>query len=202
MTKYIYISDFLSKKLKENNVDLIKNYFLEIDDTENLKLIQIEANKTFNNLPKLKFSDDEINTFLDDIRENEEAIEIFSNKILKKDLSEFIKKPNSVDELIIFAISSTLSEIYEENKEDLIVEDISGFEPIYQKKKCDLIISREFLNKYLIIIKRVVLFEELSFVKDFETRTDSLTKNELKEAKRAYDSILRLIEEFRISLWI
>jgi len=201
MPKYIYISDFLSKRLKKkNNILLLKKYFIEVKDSETLDLLKLEVDKTLEDFPKLALKDKELNKIIDENRNNEEIIDTFSKEILKKDFSEFIKKPNSIEELIVFSIALTLKEIYDENQEDLIVNDISRFEPIYQKKRCDLIISNAFLKKYLVIIKRVILFEELSFIKEFETKTDNLSKSDLNKARISYDSVIRLIEEFRISL--
>lgn len=200
MSKYIYISDFLSKRLKNDEIVLLKKNFLEVNNSKNLDIIKLGVTKTLDNLPKIISEDEHINQLLKENRYNEELINVFSKDILKKDFSDFIKKPESIEELIVFAISQTLNDIYIENQDELMLDNISGFEPVYQKKKCDLIISNSFLQKYLIIIKRVILFEELNFIKEFETKTDKLSKSDLKKAKQGYDSIIRLIEEFRISL--
>ena len=198
--KYIYLSDFLSKRLKNQKITLLKNNFLEITDKKTFDIIKLEVDKSMVNIPKLLLEDKFFNNFLQEHRDNKEIIADFSKDILKIDFNDFIKKPENIDELIVFTIALTLNDIYEENQEDLIVTDISRFEPFYQKKKCDLLISNAFLEKYLIILKRVILYEELSFIKNFETKTENLSKADLKNARDTYDSIIRLIEEVRINI--
>ena len=186
--------------MKNQKIDLLKNNFLEITDKKTLDIIKLEVDKSMQNIPKLFLEDKNFNNFLEEHRDNKEIITNFSKEILKVDFNNFIKKPENIEELIVFTIALTLNEIYEENQEDLIVTDISHFEPFYQKKKCDLLISNAFLEKYLIILKRVVLYEELSFIKNFETKTQRLSKSDLKNARDIYDSIIRLIEEVRINI--
>jgi len=196
--KYMYISDFAIKRLKELDLVIIKKNFIEINDASQ-KIIDIDLIEEIKNIPDLVDENQKIVNKLNP-DETKEMISTFTEKLLKKKLSDFLYEPKNAKELIVFSISLLLKEIYEENHEDLIIEDISGFNPIYHKKKCDLIIVKKFLKKYKLILKRFILYEEISFINEVETRNKVISKKDKKNMVENYNSMLKLCENYNYEL--
>lgn len=186
MKKYFYLPSFALKRLKDENIKIYKNNFVEISDLKQIPFLNQDLQSELKTI-NLKYENYNVKKL---VKKGDEHIEEVSELVYKLFNIKTKEDVENVEELTIRVMTESLYEVYNENLEEFIFNDISGFNPNYHSKKCDLILSKKIFKKYSTYIKNIILYEEGTFLSEIVAREDNVSKKELNEAIELYRIIL------------